>query len=129
MEACGLDYGSGYLARWRCPSGFTFLEVIMDSSIVPPEGFTQTQQTLFYIVSAVIMFLNPFVVKLLNKWKLIDDIPTNFVMGILAVIITVIAKLILAPDLSMEATVAVIMTMFTGSTLFGRAITSKPKNL
>jgi len=101
----------------------------MDSSIVPPEGFTQTQQTLFYIVSAVIMFLNPFVVKLLNKWKLIDDIPTNFVMGILAVIITVIAKLILAPDLSMEATVAVIMTMFTGSTLFGRAITSKPKNL
>lgn len=100
----------------------------MDSTLIPPEAFTGTQLTLFYIVNGLLVFLNPLVVKYLNRWKLIDDIPTNFVMGALVVVLTVGAKLLLAPDLSMEAMVAVITAMFTGSTIFGRAITRKPRN-
>jgi len=99
----------------------------MDSTLIPSEAFTETQQTLFYFVSGLLIALNPLVIKYLNKWKLIDDIPTNFVMGILAGVLTVGAKFLLAPDLSMEATLAVVTVMFTGSTLLGRVITRKPK--
>jgi quinol-cytochrome oxidoreductase complex cytochrome b subunit len=99
----------------------------MDSTGIPLEGFTQTQQTLFGIVSAIMTFANPFIVKWIDKKSFLENIPTNFITAFVTVVIAVVAKLVLAPDLSMEATVAVITTMFTGSTIFGRAITRKPK--
>ena len=98
----------------------------MDSSIVLPEGFTQTQQTLFYIVSSVMIFLNPLIVKLIDKKSFLEKIPTNYITAFVTVVVVVVAKFVLAPDLSMEATVAVVTAMFTGSTIFGRAITKKP---
>ena len=101
----------------------------MDSSIVPPEGFTQTQQTLFGIVSAIMMFLNPLIVKLIDKKSFLEKIPTNYITAFVTVVVVIVAKFVLAPDLSMEGTVAVVTAMFTGSTIFGRAITKKPKNL
>lgn len=97
----------------------------MDSTLIPPEGFTQTQQTLFIIVGAVMVFLNPLIVKLIDKKSFLDKIPTNYITAFVTVLVAVTAKLALAPELTMEAMVAVIMAMFTGSTLFGRAITKK----
>lgn len=97
----------------------------MDSTAIPPEGFTQTQQTLFIIVGAVMVFLNPLIVKLIDKKSFLDKIPTNYITAFVTVLVAVAAKLVLAPELTMEAMVAVIAAMFTGSTLFGRAITKK----
>ena len=100
----------------------------MDTTLIPPEGLTQTQQTLFFIVSAVMTFLNPLIIKLIDKKSFLDKIWTNAITGFITVVVAIVAKLVLAPDLSMGATVAVITAMFTGSTFFGRAIKGKPKN-
>lgn len=100
----------------------------MDTTLIPLEGFTQIQQMLFLIVSAVMTFLNPLIVKLIDKKSFLEKIPTNYITAFVTVVVVIVAKFILAPELGMEATVAVVTAMFTGSTLFGRAITKKPKN-
>ena len=99
----------------------------MPDSTLMPEGFTLAQQTYFNIVVAIMTFLNPLIVKLVDKKSFLDKIPTNYITAFVTVIVAVIAKYALAPDLSSEAMAAVIAAMFTGSTLFARAITSKPK--
>lgn len=99
----------------------------MENIGIPPETFTENQQILFRIVSALLIFLNPLVIKLLNKWKTIDNFPTNLVTAILAFILTFAFKYLLAPDLSIYETILVATAMFTGSTLIGRMITKKPK--
>ena len=98
----------------------------MDSTLIPPEGLTLIQQKLFIIVSTVMTFLNPLIVKLIDKKSFLEKIPTNYITAFVTVIVVIVAKLVLAPELSMEATVAVVTAMFTGSTIFGRAITKKP---
>ena len=99
----------------------------MDSTAIPPEGFTQSQQTLFYIVSSLMTFLNPLIVKLIDKKSFLEKIPTNYITAFVTVIVAIAAKFVLAPELSMEATVGVVTAMFTGSTIFGRVITKNPK--
>ena len=99
----------------------------MDTTLILPEGLTQTQQTLFLIVGAVMTFLNPLIVKLIDKKSFLEKIPTNYITAFVTVVVAIVAKFILAPELSMEATVAVVTAMFTGSTIFARVIKKKPK--
>lgn len=100
----------------------------MDSTVIPIEGLTQAQHTLYLVINAVVMFLGPLLINWIKKNPKLNTIPTNFINAILIIVVGVIAKLVLVPDLSMEATIAVLTALFTGSTLFGRAISGSNKN-
>lgn len=92
----------------------------MDSTIFNPGTASEGVSALLYIVPILVTILLPKIVKLLNKWPLMDSIPTNILTTILAVGITFGLKYLLAPELTAAQVLALIGAMGLGTILVAR---------
>ncbi len=92
----------------------------MDSTVFNPGPTSEGVSALLYIVPILVMILLPKVVKLLNKWSLMDSIPTNYLTAGLAIAITFGLKYLFAPELTPAQVIALIGVMGLGSTLIAR---------